>query len=95
MKDTLELPEEISTEESPNYDACTESSLFNIRLCMKMNEELRPVVKGALDHEYIDKYIRFSKNMEILLVAVEEAVKDFDAILNVRSHAKSKNTCIS
>ena len=79
MEYTVGLPGEISSEESPTKGYCMEVSLRAVKQCMAANKELRSIIKGALDPDYIDKYIEFSENMECILAAVEELINEFDA----------------
>ena len=84
MKDTVELQEKISANESPTDDTGIETSLLVLRQCRTVNKELRPIIKGTLDLAYVDKYIKFSDSMDFVLTALEEVIKDFDAILTTR-----------
>ena len=96
MKDTLELPEQTDLELSTdNSDIKMKNSLHTVKQWKKENKELRKIIKGTLDQEYIDKYIKFSKHMQCVLNAVEEFIKDVDAISEARPRTNSKNTCIS
>ena len=78
MKHTGRFPGIISSNEVPITDM--DNSLFRVRKCMETNRELRPIIEGSLDYDYIDKYSRFSDNMNRILSGLEEFLTKFKSV---------------